>query len=302
MNIFQRTAFLDSWKKYLVGSTKWQFCATTLNEKCFYSTKQRIGKKKTLYSFRASLENEYFKFLESIQEKEKMFAPGQLVINLGSSPGIWNNVASQHIGSEGRVVSVDIIPSRSPANCSTIQGNFLSMAIQDEVVKAGLRARKLQEASAQYGDPSSVPYLQLAIEHEAAMENQESLLKELRADVVISDLNRPFPMVQGFEFCISKTPYLAMRNRELLTVKDHMNSLFLAQSALIFSLRGLKPSGTFLCKVVDGPNLPSLLEDLTMSFSKVTKHNMKGVFEKENSVVYLCSGKISTPPIELLNV
>ncbi|WBW73026.1 mitochondrial 2' O-ribose methyltransferase Mrm2-like [Schizosaccharomyces osmophilus] len=302
MNLFQRTTFVNSWKNCLTKSTDWRFSITSLNKKFFYSTKQRQGKTQSLSSYRASLENDYFIFLKHINEKEKIFAPGQLVINLGSSPGIWNNVASEYIGSEGRVVSVDIIPSRSPANCSTIQGNFLSMAIQEEVVKAGLRARKLREASAQYGDPSSVPYLQLAIEHEAAMEKQGSLLNELRADVVMSDLNRPFPMVQGFEFSISRKPYSAMRNRELLTVKDHMDSLFLAQSSLIFSLRGLKQSGTFLCKVVNGPNLSSLLEDLTMCFSKVSKHTMKGVSENENSVIYLCTGKISTPPFKLLNV
>ncbi|EPX74770.1 SAM-dependent methyltransferase [Schizosaccharomyces octosporus yFS286] len=302
MNLVQRTVFVSSWKNRLIRGIDWQFSITSLNQKFFYSTKQKKRKTESLSSYRASLENDYYTFLKHIHEKENIFAPGQLVINLGSSPGIWNNVASEYIGSEGRVVSVDIIPSRSPANCSMIQGNFLSMAIQDEIVKAGLRARRLQEALVQYGDPSSIPYLQLALEHEETAEKQESLLKELCADVIISDLNRPFPMVQGFEFSISKRPYMAMRNRELLTVKDHLDSLFLAQSSLVFALRGLKQSGTFLCKVVNGPNLPTLLEDLTMCFSKVNKHVIKGVSGNDNSVVYLCKGKRSTPPITLLNV
>lgn len=46
--------------------------------------------------------------LEEIDKKFKLFKPQQVVLDLGASPGSWSQYASQKIGTQGRVLGVDL--------------------------------------------------------------------------------------------------------------------------------------------------------------------------------------------------
>ncbi|WP_347357982.1 RlmE family RNA methyltransferase [Bdellovibrio sp.] len=48
--------------------------------------------------------------LEEIDKKFKMFKPGQVVLDLGASPGSWSQYASKVSGERGRVLGVDLSP------------------------------------------------------------------------------------------------------------------------------------------------------------------------------------------------
>ena len=48
--------------------------------------------------------------LEEIDKKFKIFRPGQVVLDLGASPGSWSQYASQKIGANGRILGVDLKP------------------------------------------------------------------------------------------------------------------------------------------------------------------------------------------------
>lgn len=48
--------------------------------------------------------------LEEIDQKYKLFRPGQTVLDLGASPGSWSQYASKKIGGKGRVLGVDLSP------------------------------------------------------------------------------------------------------------------------------------------------------------------------------------------------
>ncbi|UXR63908.1 RlmE family RNA methyltransferase [Bdellovibrio bacteriovorus] len=48
--------------------------------------------------------------LEEIDKKFKMFKPGQVVLDLGASPGSWSQYASKVSGEKGRVLGVDLSP------------------------------------------------------------------------------------------------------------------------------------------------------------------------------------------------
>lgn len=48
--------------------------------------------------------------LEEIDQKFKMFKPGQVVLDLGASPGSWSQYASKMAGEKGRVLGVDLSP------------------------------------------------------------------------------------------------------------------------------------------------------------------------------------------------
>ncbi len=72
-----------------------------------------------------------YKLLE-LQERDRLFKPGMTVLDLGSAPGGWSQVAAQLVGHRGRVVASDILPMDSLAGVEFIRGDFT----EDEVFQA----------------------------------------------------------------------------------------------------------------------------------------------------------------------
>ncbi|RFF28965.1 RlmE family RNA methyltransferase [Wenzhouxiangella sp. 15181] len=64
-----------------------------------------------------------FKLLE-LDEKDRLFRPGQFVVDLGAAPGSWSQVALEKVGSSGRVVALDILPMDPIDGVVFIQGDF----------------------------------------------------------------------------------------------------------------------------------------------------------------------------------
>jgi 23S rRNA (uridine2552-2'-O)-methyltransferase len=69
-----------------------------------------------------------YKLLE-LQEKDHLIRPGMLVLDLGSAPGGWSQVAADLVGHQGRVIASDILPMDNLAGVEFVQGDFT----QDEV-------------------------------------------------------------------------------------------------------------------------------------------------------------------------
>lgn len=46
--------------------------------------------------------------LEEIDQKFKIFKPGQVVLDLGASPGSWSQYSSKMVGEKGKVLGVDL--------------------------------------------------------------------------------------------------------------------------------------------------------------------------------------------------
>ena len=77
-----------------------------------------------------------YKLLELI-EKDKLIRPGMLVVDLGSAPGSWSQIAARIVGVHGRVIASDILPMDSLADVDFIQGDFTEQAVFDQIM-AGL--------------------------------------------------------------------------------------------------------------------------------------------------------------------
>ena len=73
-----------------------------------------------------------WKLLE-INEKHHLFRRGDTVVDLGYAPGSWSQVAVNRTQPEGRVVGIDVVPAQPPKGVSTLQGDFLSPRIREEV-------------------------------------------------------------------------------------------------------------------------------------------------------------------------
>lgn len=76
-----------------------------------------------------------YKLLE-LQEKDRLLRPGMTVVDLGSAPGGWSQVAAGAVGHSGRVVASDILPMDSLAGVEFIQGDFTEDAVFESLLAA----------------------------------------------------------------------------------------------------------------------------------------------------------------------
>ena len=75
-----------------------------------------------------------YKLLQ-LNEKDKLIRPGMLVVDLGSAPGGWSQVAARLVGEKGRVVATDILPMDPLANVEFVQGDFTEEAVLREILE-----------------------------------------------------------------------------------------------------------------------------------------------------------------------
>ncbi len=64
-----------------------------------------------------------FKLLE-IDEKDRFLVPGAVVVDLGSAPGGWTQVAVKKSGPKGRVVAIDLLAMEPVPGAVFLQGDF----------------------------------------------------------------------------------------------------------------------------------------------------------------------------------
>ena len=156
-----------------------------------------------------------FKLIE-IDDRHHLLKPGRRVVDLGAAPGGWAQVAAARVRSvegerraKGQVVAIDILPMEAIAGVEILHLDFM-----DDTAPARLQA----------------------------------LLREARADVVLSDM-----AAQGTGH----------------TRTDHLRVMALAEAAIEFACDILEPGGAFLCKVFQGGTEHELLARLKRAFTSV---------------------------------
>jgi 23S rRNA (uridine2552-2'-O)-methyltransferase len=164
-----------------------------------------------------------FKLIE-IDDKHHVLKPGQVVVDLGAAPGGWSQVAAQRVKA-----------GQSGAG----QGQVLPEAGKGQVVAIDYLA---------FDPIPGVEIVQMDFMDDAAPDRLKALLKNGRADVVLSDMAAP---TTGHKST------------------DHLRIMGLAEAALAFALEVLNPGGAFLCKVFQGGSERDLLNQLKQSFASV---------------------------------
>ena len=74
-----------------------------------------------------------FKLLE-IDQKDGLFRPGMVVVDLGAAPGGWTQVVAEKIGERGEIYALDILPMDALADVHVIQGDFTEQAVVDALL------------------------------------------------------------------------------------------------------------------------------------------------------------------------
>ncbi|KAL8943301.1 MAG: hypothetical protein Q9216_001144 [Gyalolechia sp. 2 TL-2023] len=159
-----------------------------------------------------------------------------------------NKVAFDRTSPHGLVVGIDVIPAQPPTGVSTIQGNFLSSAVQDGVKRflRGAQQEKSRRQPSSFKDSNDG----LLVETEPAYLGQgeksgvlaRESLEELRestfiedsidygqedsvVDVVLSDMSAPWEQTDGFWKRSLSNPYYRMMNTSGIKFRDHTGSM-----------------------------------------------------------------------------
>ncbi|WP_416886500.1 23S rRNA (uridine(2552)-2'-O)-methyltransferase RlmE [Marinospirillum sp.] len=80
--------------------------------------------------------------LAEIDDKDQLLKPGMTVIDLGSAPGGWSQLAAERLQGRGIILASDILPMDPIADVQFIQGDFT----EDSVLEALLEAMQGRQA------------------------------------------------------------------------------------------------------------------------------------------------------------
>lgn len=150
--------------------------------------------------------------LKEIDDKYHVLKPGRRVVDLGAAPGGWSQIAAERVHSvrgKGQVIAIDILEMQPLAGVEVLRLDFISPEAEDTL---------------------------------------KALLRDGRADVVLSDMAAP---TTGH------------------TRTDHLRIMGLAEAAAHFAFDVLSYDGVFLSKVFQGGTERELLDLLKRKFASV---------------------------------
>ena len=76
-----------------------------------------------------------YKLIE-IDDKDKLIKPGMTIVDLGSTPGSWSQVAVQRLKGQGSVIALDILDMTGIPGVTFIQGDFREEAVLKQLQEA----------------------------------------------------------------------------------------------------------------------------------------------------------------------
>lgn len=74
-----------------------------------------------------------YKLIE-LQQKDTLIKPGMTVVDLGSAPGGWSQVAVNLVGHKGRVIASDILAMDTLAGVEFICGDFTEDSVLQQIL------------------------------------------------------------------------------------------------------------------------------------------------------------------------
>lgn len=168
--------------------------------------------------------------LEQIAERDRLFAPGMLVVDLGAAPGGWSQIAARGTAPAGRVIALDVLEMPALPGVTFIRGD-----IRDADALAAL----------------------------------ERALAGRKLDLVLSDMA---PNLSG------------------IAATDQARALELAQLAVDFATKHLKPQGNFLVKLFQGAGFDEFVRALRRQFRTLAVRKPEASRSRSREVYVLAKG------------
>lgn len=164
--------------------------------------------------------------LKQIIKRYHLIRRGDAVVDLGCAPGSWLQVAAEVVGTEGRVIGMDLLSVDPIPGVTILQGDVF--------------------------EPRDVALV-------------ESALGGEQSNVVLSDMS---PQISG--------------NR----LRDHLQSIALAEAAFGFVCQHLGSGGNAVFKVFEGEALPDFLRRARTAFDFCKPH-IPQASRKQSSEIYV---------------
>ncbi len=167
--------------------------------------------------------------IQEMDDKYKFLKRGAVVVDLGAAPGGWSQVAAERckaISGPGQVAAIDYLDVEALPGVDFIKMDFMEDGAEEALM---------------------------------------ALLKDGRADVVMSDMAAPTVGHQR---------------------TDHLRIIALAEAAADFACRILRPGGVFVCKVFQGGTEQTLLDVLKRNFRTV-RHVKPPASRKDSAELYV---------------
>ncbi len=76
-----------------------------------------------------------YKLIE-IDDRDHLIKPGMTIVDLGSAPGSWSQVAVQRLRGQGKVIALDLLEMQPVAGVQFIQGDFREQVVLDQLEAA----------------------------------------------------------------------------------------------------------------------------------------------------------------------
>ncbi len=76
-----------------------------------------------------------YKLIE-VDDKDHLIKPGMTIVDLGSTPGSWSQVAMQRLKGQGKVIALDLLEMQPVAGVHFIQGDFREQEVLDQLEAA----------------------------------------------------------------------------------------------------------------------------------------------------------------------
>ena len=174
-----------------------------------------------------------YKLLQ-IAERDKLLAPGMVVVDLGAAPGGWSQVARAKVGSRGTVIAVDQLEMPALPGVQFIHGDF------------------------------SEPGMVIAL---------EQALGARKIDLVLSDMS---PNITG------------------IAMTDQARAMHLAELALEFAVKHLKPGGNLLVKAFQGSGFQQFWDMARARFERVVTRKPEASRSRSAELYILARGLRAT--------
>jgi 23S rRNA (uridine2552-2'-O)-methyltransferase len=173
--------------------------------------------------------------LEELCERDRLIAPGMIVVDLGAAPGGWSQIAARRVGAKGKVIAVDVLEMAPIQGVAFIRGDFR--------------------------EPDTL----------AAV---EQALAGTPVDLVVSDMS---PNISG------------------IGVSDQARAALLAELALDFAVKWLKPGGNLLLKAFQGSGYTELRSALRAHFGELLTRKPEASRGRSSEIYLLGKGLVKPP-------
>lgn len=72
--------------------------------------------------------------LKELDERDRIFKPGMVVLDLGAAPGGWSQYAAERTGKKGLIIALDLLPVEAIDGVIFIQGDFREEAVLQQLM------------------------------------------------------------------------------------------------------------------------------------------------------------------------